>query len=157
MDINAMIDEILNYLFEGYIDSGGTSLFSIKEITQKYGADSSEVGRYLVSEGLVKNQQFTHTGFVCSINMAGIYKINPQFIDGHTSSILSVLGTSGNDWTSIMDILNFEPKDFQIAHGLAKLLENNGLIDTQFRHNDVIIKLTFRGIQLYEESKASFF
>jgi predicted transcriptional regulator len=157
MDTNALINEVLEYLFNGYIHYGGTGLFPINEISEKHGVDSAEIGKYLVSAGLVKHQQFRHDGFSAAISIQGIYKIKPQFLEDHTSTIVSFLGVNGNEWTSIMEILNFEHNDFQIAHDFANFLKNNDLIDAQFHHNDVLIKLTFQGQRFYEDKSAFFF
>lgn len=155
--MNEMMNEILRYLSEQYINNGGSGLYPIAHITNRYNQDSNTVGHYLVDNGWTKNYQFLGGGFRCGINMQGIHRVNPGYVDGLISKVVSTLGLTGNDWTSIMQVLDFDQKDFQIAHNLAKLLEDSGMIETQFRHNDVIIKLTFEGMMRYEENKPTFF
>lgn len=154
--MNTIINEILTYLFNGYIANGGTSIFSINEIAQKHGQDSNKIGKYLVDEGLVKHQRFGHDGFSAAISTTGILQIRPDFFNDYTSKIVSILGINGNGWVSLMETLDFEPKDFQIAFDIAKLLQSIDILETQFHHDDIIVTLTFRGQQLFEQHKASF-
>ena len=151
-----MINEILEAAFASYIERGGTGRIDIGEITSKYNQNPHEVGRYLVDEGLVKHQQFHPTTFVATISIYGIEKIHSEYFGQHVSTIISSLGLAGNGWASIMETLNWEIQDFQRAFDLAKLLESNNLIEAQFRHNDVAIKLTLKGQMLYDDNKASF-
>lgn len=156
MDLHKLQQEVLQYLMDGYLQNGGTPIFSISEITEPAGVNSHEFGKLLVENGLVKNQQFRPDGFMCSISPAGINTIDPNYFDGHISTIISVLGTTCNDWIGIMEILSFEPKDFQIAFDVAKVAEATGYIEAQYQHNDIFLKLTLRGQQYYNDNKATF-
>lgn len=156
MNLDAIVNEVLEELFEGYVEHGGGSIFDVTETITKHGENPHEIGKYLVEHGWVKYHQYRPTTFVCAISMSGIQKIRPDYIDGHLSTIVSTLGVNGNGWTRIMETLGFEPKDFQRAHDLARLFDDNGIIQTQFHHDDVIIKLTLRGRELYEKGALGF-
>ncbi len=149
-----MLNEVIEELYIGYVENGGTGIFDLGETIGNHGQDPHEVGRYLVEEGLVKFEQFRPTTFVAAISMHGIQKIHPEYINTNISSIISILGLNGGRM-SLMEILRWEPKEFQRAFDLAKVLENNSMIDAQYTHNDVIVNLTFRGKQFYENNKTT--
>jgi len=155
MNLNAIVNEVLTELFKGYIEHGGTPIFDVTEIIKKHGENPHEIGKYLVDSGVVKNQQFRPTGFGASISMRGIESIKPDYLEDNLNTIISTLGETGTP--SIMEILEFEPKDYQLAFDMAKYLEGKGLIEAHFRHNDVLIKLSLTGREYYENNNAYFF
>lgn len=151
MDLDQIVNDVLNHLFNGYIQNGGTPIFNASEIISNHGEDPNEIGQYLVDHGWVKNQQFRPDSFYASISMLGINKIKPEFISENRDRIITSLGESGNVRQGIMEILEYEPSDFQIAHQLAKEFEREGIIEAQYQHNNVIIKLTLEGRNEYEK------
>lgn len=57
-----------------------------------------------------------------------------------------------------METLDFEPKDYQRAFDLAKGFEALGYLEIIMpTHNDILVKLSLYGQELYETNKASFF
>lgn len=149
-----MINEILEMLYQEYISNGGGNIFDISGIILKHNQDPHEVGGYLVKMGWIENHQFRPNSFVGAISMRGIGKIHPEYIQDNTLKIISTLGLNGK--SSIMEILDFETKDFFRAHQLAKLLEQKGFVSAFFTYNDVILSLTFEGKQFYDKHKADF-
>lgn len=147
-----MINEVLEELYKGYIFN--SSSIDITETIKKYNQDPHEVGSYLVKMGWIEHQQFRPNSFIASISMSGIMKIHPEYIDDNVSKIISTLGLNGK--SSIMEILDFDQKDFQRAHSLAKFLEQKGLVKPFFTYNDVILDLTFEGKMYYDKHKADF-
>lgn len=156
MNLNLIVKEVLEHLFEGYMQHGGTPIFAVSDIIRQHGEDPNEIGRYLVDNGCVKHQQFRHDGFHASISMEGIRKIKPEHISDNREKIISILGIMGNGRMGIMEILDYEPKNYQIAFDLAKEFESEGIISAQYQHNDVIINLTLNGRNEYEKNKADF-
>lgn len=155
MSIQQAQSEVLNFLFTEYLKDEA-NIFDISPIAQKYRLDVHEFGTLLLDSNLIKNQQYLPRTFECEISMNGIATVSPQYINDNVNKILSTLHTLG-EWQSIMEILDFEPKSFQRAFDLAKFLEARNLIETQFTHNDVFIKLTPTGRQQFEEQGPTFF
>lgn len=135
---------------------GGTPIFGVSDIIRQHGEDPNEIGRYLVDHGWVKHQQYRPDGFHASVSMEVIRKIKPGHISDNRDKIISTLGIMGNDRMGNMEILDYEPKNFQIALDLAKEFESEGIINAQYQHNDVIINLTLEGRKVYEINKADF-
>jgi len=157
MNFNNAKKEVLEYLFEGYLANGGTHRFYIQHITEKYGIDSDKLGEMLVQDGLVKNQNYgLPGGFMGQITMAGIANVKPQHLLDNLSTVLSVLGESGNQLTGLMDILILETKDYQIAHDFGHYLYSRGIIEEPIFVHDVYVKLNLRGMQMFEEIKPRF-
>lgn len=155
MSLQQIKTEVLTYLFEEYLKDENT-IFDIGPIVSKHGKDPHELGRHMLEQGLIKNQQYLPRTFVCGISMEGIRDVNPEYINNLVDKIISTL-IQLKGWQSIMEILDFEPKSFQRVFELAKLLESQSVIDAQYRHNDVIIKLTLGGQELYESNGPAFF
>jgi hypothetical protein len=154
MSLQQIKTEVLNQLFEGYQQAPG-SLFDIGPVVQPYGANPHEIGRYLVQNGWVKNEQYLPQQFLCSISMEGIMETVPEYVENQTSRIISILGINGGQH-SIMEVLDLEPVQFQKAFDLAKYLETAGLVTAQYLHNDVLIELTLEGRDFYERNAARF-
>jgi hypothetical protein len=155
--LNKLKTEILQSLFEGYVEYGGSSIFSINEIADRYNEDPYEVGKYLMDNGWVKFQQFLPDGFSCAISLQGIAEIAPEYLDEKISRVAAAIMESGGDWQEIMETLEFEPKDFQRAHDLGKLMEATSLFEVQFRAQEVYAKLTLQGRDHFGRKSASFF
>lgn len=156
MNLTLIIKEVLESLFEGYIEHGGTPIFDVSQIIRHHNEDPNEIGKYLVDHGWLKFHQFRYDGFHASISMAGIRKIKPEYISDNRNKIISTLGLIGNGRMGIMEILDFEPKNYQIAFDLAKEFEREGIITAQYHHNEVIISLTLKGRDEYEQNNANF-
>lgn len=155
-EIKEIQNEILKYLYKGYLDYGGTSSFTIDDITNKYGVSSHEFGKHLLDRGYIKDQQYLPQEFAASITMHGINEIDPDYLENHTSTMLSTLGLNGGEWQGVSELLNLERKDHQIARDLANEWKSMGFVEVQFDHNDAYIKLTLHGRSVYEENKAFF-
>jgi hypothetical protein len=112
-----------------------------------------EFGKHLVDGGYVKNQQYRPLSFVCSITDRGIEKVAPNYYRDIVDKVISTIGTLGFGRQSIMEVLDFEPKDFQRAHNIAKYLESHGITQrSQYVHNDVIIELTLLAQDRYNNA-----
>lgn len=155
MNLQQLTTEILEHLFQGYLEHGGTPIFDVTQIITENGYDYNEVGNYLVKSGLVKNQRFNATGFSASINMSGIMKVHPEFIQEKKEKLISTLGVMGNPSSDILEILDLEPKDYQIGFDLAKLFESLRLIEVRFGPT-ISVKLSLEGRDYYERNKAEF-
>jgi hypothetical protein len=115
------IKEVLSYLFDGYKQYPG-SLFDISPVVDQFNIDAHEMGSLLFKNGWVKNQQFLPTDFRCTISMAGIENVAPEYIEEHFLKITSSIGIIGGK-QSLMEILDFPPEHFQKAFDLAKSME----------------------------------
>lgn len=145
-----LINEILEHLFEGYTQSGGTKIFDVGQIITARNENTYSVGKHLVDNGWVKNQLFHPTTFAAGISMHGIQKIRPGYINDNVMHVLRTLSQAPNSSFSLMEILQFEPKDFQIAHDFACLMRDNNLVDARFGHNDIAVQITIDGRNFLE-------
>lgn len=152
--VNEMIQECLTTLFQGYLENGGTPIFSIGEIIKKHGYAPEEGGRILLDHGFVKHQQFRPMDFVASISVRGIREINPNWMNDKIHQVMSTLSLIGDDWQGLMEILEFEAKDYQIAFDISKELEHLNYVETQRHHNEMYVKLTPNGRDFCENNKA---
>jgi hypothetical protein len=144
--------EVLTYLFECY--EKDDSLYSITEIAQKHNIDQHELGKYLVERGLVKNQQYRPTAFICQITLDGIEEINPGYVREKMDEVIQALGESGSRG-EVMEILGYEPKDYQKAFDLVKYMEARSLLKaTQyFGGGSIVTELSLDGREYYEKNK----
>jgi len=157
MSIQKSINEVLEHLFEGY-QSNPTAIFDITEVIKEQNPtqDPNEFGTLLLNHGYIKNQQYRPTGFVCQISINGIEKIAPSYLNDKIEKVVSTLGISGGQG-SIMEILEFEDKNFQAAFDIVKYMENRGFIKQGiYHHNDIIIELSLSGKEYFDKNKASF-
>jgi hypothetical protein len=143
--MDELVDEILEHLFEGYTTHGGTPIFDVTAIILRHAEDPQAVGRFLVDRGLVKFERFGPLGFSASISMQGIYRIRPGYITDNVMHVLRTLDEHRDQHMSMMQILQFEPKDFQIAHNFATYMRDRGWINAVFTHNDIGAKITLEG------------
>jgi len=157
--MDEMIDEILETGYYTYLEYGGTGRFDLGDIKKKYNVNIEDIGKYLVSRGLVKLPQFS-TGnpdeFTATISMYGISFVHPEYIDNNRNQIISILGTATGEM-SIMELLGLDPKDFQIGFDLAKEFESEELLVARYLADDVFITLSEEGVQYYEDNKPFFF
>lgn len=155
MNLQQVKSEVLKHLFEGYLKNP-TGIFDVTEVIEKNGQNQHEFGKYLVEKGLVKNHQYRPTEFVCQISIDGIKEIAPEFLEEKKNTIISTLGITGGSG-GIIEILDLEPKYFQIGFDIAKYLEGTGLIEEgNYQHNEIYIGLSLEGKEYYETNKANF-
>jgi hypothetical protein len=154
MNINQMVMDSLNYLFDGYKEHGGTCLFDLREVAEKHQVSAHELGSFLKKEGWIKHGQFEPHGFLCAISVEGINKIDPFYFSTRITDLLSVAGIE-NDWIGIMETLSIGPANFQHAFDIGKVVEMLGIAEVQFQAQEVYIKLTLRGKEEYEKEFGS--
>jgi hypothetical protein len=155
MNLAQIKNDILQQLFEGYMADGGSAIYSIKETVSKHGLNPHEVGNYLLSRNLIKDQRFLADDFECSLSIAGVNEASPGYFDTHILTIISTLGTVGEEWMGIREILELDPIADCRARDIATVIENTGLVETQYT-DDVYVKFTLAGKAFYEEKKATF-
>ena len=155
--MQSIVKESLNYLFEGYCDSGGTGVYSLNEIAEKNNIQPHMLGSSLNSEGWIKNPNFGPFGFSCQISRSGIQQIEPNYFSILISQALGVAGLI-NDWVGLIESLPFDPKDYQRAHDLGKVFEQLNLAEVQYQYNEVYIKPSLQGMERYHrENQGGFF
>jgi hypothetical protein len=152
-----MLKDSLAYLFEGYCSSGGTGVFVLDEIAEKHNISAQELGSLLKQTGWIKNPRFAANEFSCQISRSGIQQIEPNYFSGLISQALTAAALL-NDWVGLLETLPFEPRDFQRAHDLGKVFEESNLAEVQYQAQEVFIKPTPKGMELYRrEYSGSFF
>ena len=150
MTFNKMTTEILEALFEGYKTDGGGATYSIAELVRPYNLDLHSVGGDLVSQLLVKNQNFLPRDFTCGITEYGISKVNPNYFTDHIATLVNLAGQV-EDWVEVKKTLGFGPKDTIRAMDIAKMMEHNNIAEATYMPNEIHVKLTARGIDRYRQ------
>ena len=149
-----MIDQILEAAYLSYLEYGGTGRFDLSDVKEKYDVEAVDLGRYLVAEKLVKQPQFSPSGFAATISMTGIARIHPEYIDNKRDKIMDALGTTGRQM-NILKILGLKQKELQLGADLAKQFETEGLLHATYTGN-VLVTLSEDGRLYYEENKPFF-
>lgn len=155
MSLQQLNTETLQYLFDGYLNNP-TGLFDITGIVNKHNHNVHEYGSLLKERNWVKNGRFLPTSFECSISFDGIAAINPNYVNDNCEKLLSTLDTLGGQ-QSLMELLDFEPKEYQRARDIANFLKDSGVIDVIYTHNDGWVSLTITGRDFFEQNGAKFF
>ncbi|MBS1594073.1 MAG: hypothetical protein JST90_07095 [Bacteroidetes bacterium] len=150
MQLKITVKEVLQFLLESYTNDGGSLSYDIGEIANRNNINIHELGAYLKVNGWVKDGHFLPTSFRCAISRSGIHYIAPHYFSDLMENLIITAGLT-NDWTSIMESLPFEPKDFQRAFDLGKEIEAVGLAEVQNLPTDVFVKLTLSGRERYEK------
>lgn len=153
MNVKDATKEVLTFLFEGY--ENDNSLYAISEIAIKHKIDQHELGRYLAEHGWIKNQQYRPKEFICQITLRGIEEIDSHYVRNKMDQVIQTLGES-NTRMNIVEILGYEPKDYQKAFDLVKFLELKRLIkDTRYfgSGNQIWAELSLEGWQYYNLHK----
>lgn len=155
MNMENIKKEVLNYLFNEYSNTSDTSLYGISHIAHTHNLDVHELGRYLLGRGWIKNQRFLPQEFQCSITMAGIQEIAPNYLEGNGSKIIDTLGINGGTM-DLMEVLDYPPQRYQSARDIANVLKGLDLIDVFYTAGSGNIKLTLAGQALYSKGKGGF-
>jgi len=152
MDLQAAVKESLQLLYDDYLTSPG-SLSYIGEIAEKHEIGKHQLGKYMQEEGYIKDQAFLPTDFRCRITLIGINEIDPNYIPDMESKIISTLGTLGGRQDAF-EVLDLEPKDDVRIRDIVSYLENKRMLEnTMYGPQQIIIQLTLRGQQYYEDNK----
>lgn len=144
--------ETLIYLFDKYINEPEIITHDIKEITDSHAESFRKVGLFLLNRGLVKNPQFTPTGFLCTISMLGIKEVKPQYIIEHTKTIITTIGKVGGEH-SVMNVLKLPKNEWRKAKDLAFYLEVLGYLIVNYTTFDAFASLTLFGEVRYEQNE----
>lgn len=156
MTLEQKTREVLSFLFEGYKKDGGGYIYPITEVAERLNLDPHEFGSFLLNRGLIKEQRFMPDSFECSISISGILAIAPDYFADNVSKVLSTLGVTGNGWTGLTEILDFEPSHQSRVRDIATVLDNQGYVELQYQAEDVYAKLNIVGKDFYERNKAKF-
>lgn len=132
--------KVLDHLFVLYLEHGGTPLFSVGEIISSCREDPTEVLSTLNTKGFLHEIGVYGKDFKAKINMVGISRIRPDWVNAHINKAISTLGIIGGGRQDLMEILDLAPKDYQIGRDLARWLENMDLITTIHTHNQIMFK-----------------
>jgi hypothetical protein len=150
MEIRDIANEVLQDLFDGYVEHGGSSIYDINDITGKHGVSAQEMGTYLLNSGLIKHQTFLPGGgFTCAISIHGINYIAPRYFPDLIDSLLIPAGLT-DDWVGIIESTSsFGQKDYQRAFDIGKVMQEQNLAEIQNYPTEVHFKLTLRGKEDY--------
>ncbi len=157
MNLQELKLEVLKELFEGYKMYGGGGVYKVDDFELDFSNFTPhEVVSELVNEGLVKDPRFFGRETHCAISVTGIYRVDPDYFEQHVSSIISTLGTTGNDWLGVREILSLEPVHDCRARDIVKVLSSTGMIEDPQYREDIYVKLSPKGRDYYERNKAIF-
>lgn len=154
MSLQKLNTETLQYLFDGYLNNPG-AIYDITEIANKYNQNVHEYGSFLKERNWIKDGRFLPTTFECSISFDGIAVINPEYINDSCEKLLSTLATLGGQ-QSLMELLDFEPQQYQRARDIANFLRDSGVIEVIYTHNDSWVSFTEAGHDYYQQNGAHF-
>jgi hypothetical protein len=156
MKIQELKTEVLKWLLEAY-NENPNGLYDITDIVLAHGftkQDVQEIGKMLVSERLVQNQQFRpHGEFVCQISIHGIDLVSNEI---QQAKYKLLEGAIQRAEFSALEILELEPKHFQKAHAFSKYFQDQGLIECVFMADDIHIKPTMYGRSWFEDNTPRF-
>jgi len=150
--------EALRTLFTLYQTCGANGMLSLKHITDRYKLNPGDFGRLLVKDGLVRKQIFSTKDFHATISIKGIEIVQPDYLPGHTSTIIRILGNK-NEPTGIMEMLGLNPKAYRLACDLADYFrKKKKIIELPiYKIDDVLIKLNRNGLEAFQETKPFFY
>lgn len=148
-DYTEVSKEILEYLFDAYLRDGGTKTYKLREVILGHGFSLTEIGNHLVRYRWIKNFEFRPNEFTAAISIEGIKKIKPNWLDSQFLKISGNLILNGNEKTSLMEIIEYEQKEYQIAEDIAKAFEDIGFVEIEKKEGDILVLLNSSGLQHY--------
>lgn len=147
--------EILNYLFKKYKDDGGAKIYDVSDFISAHSFALTEVGNYLLQNRWVKEAVFKPNAFYAAITTKGIKEIDPEFLKSEFSKIIATLLLNGNKRSSLLQILEFEPKDLQIAADIAMAFKETGCANIELSKEGIVVSLNSKGWELYSGKNLS--
>ena len=101
-------------------------------------------------EGLIKDDVVADGREVrCSIAMKGIIGLDSQYVERLIDRVLAGMG-GVNSISNVMEILQLESKDFQLAFDLANEMQNRDLVKLLYAFqpgNKVNVEMTLEGVR----------
>lgn len=147
--------EILAYLFERYKADGGAKTYDVSNLIKAHSFSLTEVGNYLVQNRLVKNEMFKPNAFYASISTKGIKETDPEFLNSEFSKIIATLLLNGNKKSNLLQILEYEPKNLQIADDIAMAFKEIGFANIELSEEGISVSLNSKGWEYYSGKNLS--
>lgn len=144
--------EVLSALFSGYLKNEGKAVFNVSEIVSSYGFSLAEVGNYLLQNSWIKNVVFKPKDLFAAISVKGIKEVEQDWLDHNFSKIIATLVVNGNKKSNLLEILEFDIKDFQIIEDIARAFAAIGFAEFEITQNSILIVLNERGYEYYKGS-----
>lgn len=156
MNLEKAARNTLRYLFSEY-KKGPSVLYPINEVCRKFGVDPVELSNYLLEKSWIREcWTYSNNSVACRITIKGIEAIDPVYVRDRLDSIIGGLANAGQS-KSLIEILEYDLKDFPIALDLINQLESLGLVKILNPNHVIMVELTATGLKHNERRKGGLF
>lgn len=132
-------------------------LYPINEICRKVDVDPVELSNYLLDKSWIREcWTYSNNIVACRITIKGIESIDPVYVRERLDSIIGGVADAGQS-KSLIEILEYDLKDFPIAMDLVNRLESLGLVKIHNANHVIMVELTAAGLKHNERRKGSLF
>jgi len=147
---------VLRYLFSEY-KKGPSVLYPINEICKKYDVDPVVLSNFLLEKSLIREcWTYSNNTVACRITIKGIETIDPVYVRDRLDRIIGGLADAGQS-RALLEILEYDLKDFPIVSDLVNQLESLGLVKIHNLNHVITVELTAAGLKHNERRKGGFF
>jgi hypothetical protein len=156
MDLEKPAKSTLRYLFSEY-KKGPAVLYPINDVCRKFDVDPVVLSNYLLENSLIREcWTYSNNTVACRITIKGIETIDPVYVRDRLDRIIGGLADAGQS-RALIEILEYDLKDFPIAMDLVNQLETLGLVKIHNVNHVITVELTAAGLKHNERRKGGLF
>lgn len=156
MDLEKPAKSALRYLFSEY-KKGPAVLYPINDVCRKFDVDPVVLSNYLLENSLIREcWTYSNNTVACRITIKGIETIDPVYVRDRLDRIIGGLADAGQS-RALIEILEYDLKDFPIAMDLVNQLETLGLVKIHNVNHVITVELTPAGLKHNERRRGGFF
>ena len=156
MNLEKAARNTLRYLFSEY-KKGPSVLYPINEVCKKYHVDPVELSNYLLEKSWIREcWTYSNNIVACKITIKGIEAIDPVYVRDRLDNIIGGLVDAGQS-KPLIEILEYDLKDFPIALDLINQLESLGLVKVHNPNHVITVELTEAGLRHNDRRKGGLF
>jgi hypothetical protein len=139
-------------LFSEY-KKGPSVLYPINSAADKQHVDPLALSNYLLDQGLIRERWIYSSNTVaCRITIAGIHKVDPQYVRTWVDQILGNLLRAGGA-RQLLEVLEHNVAEFSIASDIVNQMERLGFVAISNPDNSILVTLTAKGQTFAEQKK----
>ena len=152
MELEKAVVPVLRYLFSEY-KKGPSVLYPINAAAGKQRVDPLALSNYLLDKGWIRERWiYSSNTIACRITIAGIHKVDPQYVRSWMDEILGSLLRAGGA-RPLLEVLEHNVAEFSIASDIVNQMERLGFVSISNPDNSIVVTLTHKGQSFVEQKK----
>ncbi len=149
-------NDILEYLFKGYLENVGTFMINLNPLIDKLGEGVHLKFKLLEAEGILRRLETTSQyGTLALLSFKGAYTANPGYFVQESDKAINALIHEGESCHLLL-ALGMDENKIQLAFDVVSYMQDEGLAFLGKKPDHHTLTISNRGREYYYEMQSRF-